>query len=55
MHMMTRRDSDDPERTLDRDIEREPLYGKRQRIPLHVDGAVKQWWQERQRIAKVRP
>jgi hypothetical protein len=30
------------ELALDRDFEREPTYGQRRRIPLHVDGAVKQ-------------
>lgn len=52
---MPRHDQHDLERQLDRDIEREPSYGKRQRIPLVETGAVKTWWAQRQQIAKVKP
>jgi hypothetical protein len=38
-------ETDDSERLLDRDFEREPILGRgRRRIPLHEGGAVRQWW-----------
>lgn len=48
--------SDAFDRAYERDLEQEPTYSpaKRQRIPLVTGGALKQWWQERQRIGKVR-
>jgi hypothetical protein len=42
------------DRRLDRDLEKEP-HQRRQRIPLRTDGAVKQWWAQRQQMPKVKP
>lgn len=49
----------DIETRIDRDLEREPHYGKRQCIPLHPDGTLKQHFakspaEQRQAIPVVR-